>query len=77
MPELGALYLIHGDDHGGIASRRACLLALARERGDQVEVLEGERATATPLFMEQAAKFEVDMHAALEELEKKHAFERG
>lgn len=45
MPELGALYLIHGDDHGGIAGRRARLLTLARERGDQVEVLEGERAT--------------------------------
>jgi hypothetical protein len=38
---------------------------------------QGERAVATPLLMEQAAKFEVDMHAALEESEKKHAFERG
>jgi hypothetical protein len=27
--------------------------------------------------MEQAAKFEGDMRVALEELEKKHAFERG
>jgi hypothetical protein len=39
--------------------------------------LEGEHATATPLLMDQAAKFESDMRAALEELEKKHAFERG
>ena len=39
--------------------------------------LEGDHATATPFLMDQAAKFESDMRAALEELEKKHAFERG
>ena len=39
--------------------------------------LDGEWATANPPLMEQAANFEADMHAALEELEKKHAFERG
>jgi hypothetical protein len=39
--------------------------------------LEGEWATANPSLMEQAEKFEADMRAALEELEKKHAFERG
>jgi len=39
--------------------------------------LEGERATANPSLMEQAEKFEADQRAALEELEKKHAFERG
>jgi hypothetical protein len=39
--------------------------------------LEEEWATASPSLMEQAAKFEADMRAALEELEKKHAFERG
>jgi hypothetical protein len=39
--------------------------------------LEGEWATANPSLMEQAAKFQADMLAALEELEKKHAFERG
>jgi hypothetical protein len=39
--------------------------------------LEGEYATATPRLMEQAAGFEADSQAALEELEKKHAFERG
>jgi hypothetical protein len=39
--------------------------------------LEGEWATANPSLMEQAAKFEADMRAALQELEKKHAYERG
>ena len=39
--------------------------------------LDGEWATANPSLMEQASKFEADMRAALEELEKKHAFERG
>ena len=39
--------------------------------------LEGEWATANASLMEQAAKFEADMRAALEELEKKHAYERG
>jgi hypothetical protein len=39
--------------------------------------LDGEWTTANPSLMEQASKFEADMRAALEELEKKHAFERG
>jgi hypothetical protein len=39
--------------------------------------LDGEWATANASLMEQAAKFEADMRAALQELEKKHAFERG
>lgn len=39
--------------------------------------LEKEWATATPALMNQSAKFEVDAQAGLEELEKKHAFERG
>jgi hypothetical protein len=39
--------------------------------------LEGDRATANPSLMAQADKFEADMRTALDELEKKHAFERG
>ncbi len=39
--------------------------------------LEKDWATATPALMNQSAKFEVDAQAALEELEKKHAYERG
>src|SRR4029077_5845338 len=40
-------YLIHGDDHGAIAERRAGLRALAEREGapDSVEALEGESAT--------------------------------
>jgi len=37
----------------------------------------GELAAASPKLMDQAEKFEADARAALEELEKKHAFERG
>jgi hypothetical protein len=39
--------------------------------------LEGEWATANPSLTSQAPNFEANMRAALEELEKKHAFERG
>ena len=54
------------------------LLDVARKlEGEGLIRLEGEWATATPSLMEQAAKFEADMRAALEELENKHAFERG
>jgi DNA polymerase-3 subunit delta len=47
MPALKAAYLIHGDDHGAIAERRARLRALAEAEGDaaSVELLEGERGT--------------------------------
>ena len=54
------------------------LLDVARKlEGEGLITVEGERATATPSLMEQAAKFEADMRTELEELEKKHAFERG
>jgi hypothetical protein len=54
------------------------LLETARKLKEQGMLkLEGEQATATPLLMEQVAKFESDTRTALEELEKKHAFERG
>jgi hypothetical protein len=39
--------------------------------------LQRDVATANAKLMDQPARFEVDMQAALEELEKKHAFERG
>src|ERR671935_148288 len=47
MAALKPAYLIHGDDHGRIAERRARLRALAeRESGSGgVEVLEGDAAT--------------------------------
>ncbi|MFZ2052140.1 MAG: DNA polymerase III subunit delta [Solirubrobacteraceae bacterium] len=47
MADLKPAYLIHGDDHGGVAERRASLLGLAQQQGDasSVEVLAGDAAT--------------------------------
>jgi DNA polymerase III subunit delta len=47
VPALKPAYLIHGEDHGAIAERRAGLRALALHEGDagSVEVLSGEAAT--------------------------------
>src|ERR1700733_11126886 len=47
MADLNPAYLIHGDDHGGVAERRASLLGLAQQQGDasSVEVLAGDAAT--------------------------------
>jgi hypothetical protein len=64
-----ALYVESSTEH---------LLAVARKLEEQGLIkLEEEWAAANPLLMEQSPKFEADMRAALEELEKKHAFERG
>lgn len=38
-------YLLHGDDHGKLAERRANLRALATTLGADLEFLEGDRAT--------------------------------
>ena len=47
MPALKPAYLIHGDDHGAIAERRARLKSLAESDGDagSVEVLAGDSGT--------------------------------
>ncbi|HEX3318750.1 MAG TPA: DNA polymerase III subunit delta [Solirubrobacteraceae bacterium] len=47
MPTFKPAYLIHGDDHGRIAERRARLRALAEKESGSggVEVLEGDAAT--------------------------------
>ena len=47
MAELKPAYLIHGDDHGAVAERRAGLKSLAEQQGDaaSVEVLDGEAGT--------------------------------
>jgi DNA polymerase-3 subunit delta len=48
VPELKPVYLIHGDDHGAVAERRAGLRALGESQeggGASVELLEGEAAT--------------------------------
>ena len=48
MPSFKPAYLIHGDDHGRLAERRARLRALAEsESGAQgIELFEGEAASA-------------------------------
>lgn len=54
------------------------VMELARTlEGKKLIKLDQEFATATDALMDQRMKFEADMRAALEELEKKHAFERG
>lgn len=64
-----ALYVETSTDH---------VLEVARELEKKGLIkLEGEFASATADLLEQATKFESDARAALEELEKKHAFERG
>jgi DNA polymerase III subunit delta len=48
MAELKPAYLIHGDDHGAVAERRAGLRALSEGQeggGSSVELLEGDAAT--------------------------------
>jgi hypothetical protein len=45
--------------------------------GEGLIKLESDRAAADGSLMAQAARFEADMRTAREELEKKHAFERG
>ena len=46
MAQLKPAYLIHGDDHGAIAERRAALRALAEADSDgSVELLEGDAAS--------------------------------
>jgi phosphotransferase system HPr-like phosphotransfer protein len=64
-----ALYVETSSEH---------LLGIAKKLETQGLVkMEGQWATAASSLMTQAEKFEADMRAALEELEKKHAFERG
>jgi len=54
------------------------VLEVARKlEGQGLLTIEREWAKAKPALMDQAPKIEADMHAALEDLEKKHAFERG
>jgi hypothetical protein len=54
------------------------VLETARKLAQQgLMTLEGEHAAANASLMAQAEKFEGEMRAALEELEKKHAYERG
>jgi hypothetical protein len=51
--------------------------AAAKLQADGLIKLDSESAVANPALMQRAEQFEADMRGALEELEKKHAFERG
>jgi hypothetical protein len=56
----------------------AHVLEVARKLAQEgLMTVEGERAAANASLMAQAEKFEGEMRLALEELEKKHAYERG
>jgi hypothetical protein len=56
----------------------AHLQEVAHKLEDQKLIkLEGDSAVAEPALMDRGEQFETDMRTALEELEKKHAFERG
>jgi hypothetical protein len=56
----------------------AHLLDAARKLAEQgLMTVEGERAAANASLMAQAEKFEAEMQKAVEELDKKHAYERG
>jgi len=59
-----------------VASPTSRLIEIAAQLGDWLR-LEGEHAAATPALIADGPKVRADMHAALEALEKKHAFERG
>jgi hypothetical protein len=61
-----------------VESNPAHILEVARGLDERKLIkLDGEFATAAPELMDQAQKFEADARGALEELEKKHAYERG
>jgi hypothetical protein len=56
----------------------AHILEISRKLAEEgLLTLEGEIASANASLMALAEKFEADAQAALEELEKKHAYERG
>ena len=61
-----------------VQTSTAHVLEVARKlQAEGMINLNGELATANPQLMQRAEEFAADMRAALEELEKKHAFERG
>jgi len=74
----GTIWIGDPTDALYVESSAQHLLDLARTlEGRELMKLQGEFATASAGLMDQAAKFEADARVALEELEKKHAFERG
>ena len=74
----GAVWLGDPTEALYVESTSEHVLQVARKlEGQGLLTIEREWAKAKPALMDQAPKIEADMHAALEDLEKKHAFERG
>ena len=74
----GAVWIADPTEALYVESTTDYLLNIARRLATEgLMTLEGEYASANASLMAQAETFEADMKAALEELEKKHAFERG
>jgi len=74
----GAVWVADPTEALYVESTTDYLLNVARRLATEgLMTLEGEYASANASLMAQAEIFEADMKAALEELEKKHAFERG
>ena len=74
----GAVWIADPTEALYVQSTTDYLLNIARRLATEgLMTLEGEYASANASLMAQAEIFEADMKAALEELEKKHAFERG
>jgi hypothetical protein len=74
----GAVWIADPTEALYVESTTDYLLNIARRLATEgLMTLEGEYASANASLMAQAEIFEADMKAALEELEKKHAFERG
>src|SRR5215467_11349149 len=74
----GAVWIADPTEALYVESTTDYLLNIARRLATEgLMTLEGEYASANASLMAQAETFEADMKAALEELEKKHAYERG
>jgi hypothetical protein len=77
--ELHRVWIADPTDAQYLETTPAHLLEIAGRlvAGDGLVRMDGEWAEATAGLMGQAERFEAAMRAAVEELEKKHAFERG
>jgi hypothetical protein len=74
----GAVWIADPTEALYVESTTDYLLNIGRRLATEgLMTLEGEYASANASLMAQAETFEADMKAALEELDKKHAFERG
>jgi len=74
----GAVWVADPTEALYVESTTEHVLEIARKLATEgLMTLEGEYASANASLMAQAETFEADMRTALDELEKKHAYERG